>query len=242
MNYRISAFLFFAAFIFTSTGSFGQSRIAYIDGTKILKRMPEAVDAETRLDQLVNQWNKEVADLEADLKRKRDDFERKKLIMADAERNAVEVDITELKKRIDQYRQDKYGANGELYKQQADLMKPAYDKLMKAIEEVALDGKYDYVFDRSSTKDYSILYTNAKFDLSIPVAKKLGLETNDIFNIPLINNALNPKKPDSHNPNPNNPNPNNPNPNNPNQPPPGMPPNGMPPSIPPGGQPPIIHH
>jgi len=37
--------------------------------------------------------------------------------MTDAERNAVELDMGDLKKRIDQYRQDKYGAGGDLYKQ-----------------------------------------------------------------------------------------------------------------------------
>jgi outer membrane protein len=183
--------------------------------------MPEAVDAESRLDQLVTGWNREVTDMEADLKRKRDDYERKKLIMTDAERNAIELDITDLKKRIDQYRQDKYGTNGDLYKQQAELMKPAYEKFNKALEDVALEGKYDFIFDRGSN-DHSILYTNAKFDVSIPVAKKLGLETNDMFNIPLINNPLNK-----------------PNTNQPNQTPPGgMPPQGQ---QPPNGQPPIIH-
>lgn len=189
MNKRFSGIVF-AALIFAASVSFGQSRIAFIDATKILKRMPEAVDAETRLDQLVVGWNKEVGDMEADLKRKREDYDRKKLIMTDAERSSVELDITDLKKRIDQYRQEKYGTGGELYKQQADLMKSAYEKLMKAIEEVALDGKYDYVLDRSA-KDNSILYTNAKFDLSAAVAKKLGLEVNnDIFNT-LLNNPLN---------------------------------------------------
>ena len=205
MNTRFSLLLF-AALIFAAGVSFGQSRIAFIDATKILKRMPEAVDAETRLDQLVVGWNKEVGDMEADLKRKRDDFDRKKLIMTDAERSAVELDITDLKKRIDQYRQEKYGSGGELYKQQADLMKSAYEKLMKAIEEVALDGKYDYVLDRSA-KDNSILYTNAKFDLSAAVAKKLGLEVNnDIFNT-LLNNPHNqPPAGTNQQNNPNNPN------------------------------------
>jgi outer membrane protein len=227
MKNRFSLLLF-AALLFTTVGSFEQTRIAYIDATKILKRMPEAVDAESRLDQFVSQWNKEVSDMEADLKRKRDDYDRKKLIMTDAERNAVELDITDLKKRIDGFRQEKYGTGGELYRQQAELMKPAYDKLNKALEEVALDGKYDFVFDRSST-DHSILYTNAKFDLSIPVAKKLGLETNDIFNIPLLNNPLNSNKPNT--------------PNQQNVPPkvpPGQvitPPPGSPPPMPP----PIVH-
>ncbi len=229
MNYRLSIVLFLALLI-AATSSHAQSRIAFIDGTKIIKRMPEALDAESRLDQIVSGWNKEIGDMEADLKRKRDDYDRKRLIMTDAERNAVELDITDLKKRIDQFRQEKYGSSGELYRQQAELMKPAYDRLMKAIEEVAVEGKYDYVFDRGS-KDYSILYTNAKFDLSLPVAKKLGLETNDIFNIPLINNPLNGNKPNPNNPNQNVPPPVVPNgdPSDPmNQP--------VPPPIPPGGQ------
>jgi len=241
MKYRFFVFLA-ATIFFGATSSYAQSRIAYIDGTKLVKRMPEAVDAESRLDQIVSGWNKEIADLEADLKRKRDDYDRKRLIMTDAERNAVELDIADLKKRIDQFRQDKYGTGGELYKQQAELMKPAYDRLMKAIEEVAVEGKYDYVFDRSS-KDYSILYTNAKFDLSLPVAKKLGLETSDIFNVPLINNLntnkQNPNNPNNQNkPNSNVPPPLKPDPNNPNDPM-NQP---VPPPIPPGGQTPAMPH
>ncbi|MDP4219520.1 MAG: OmpH family outer membrane protein [Bacteroidota bacterium] len=190
---RVFLLCFIVILYVGTTASYAQMRIAYIDATKILKRMPEAVDAESRLDQLVNQWNKDIGDMEADLKRKRDDYDRKRLIMTDAERSAVEMDVTDLKKRIDQFRQEKYGTGGELYKQQAELMKPAYDKLNKALEEVAVEGKYDFVFDRSSN-DHSILYTNAKFDLSIPVAKKLGLETNDIFNVPLLNTPLNNNK------------------------------------------------
>jgi len=218
MKIRFSLFLL-ATLLLATAVSHAQTRVAFIDATKILKRMPEAVDAESRLDQLVAGWNKEVADLEAELKRKRDDYDRKKLIMTDAERGAIELDITDLKKRVDQFRQDKYGTNGELYKQQAELMKVAYNKLLDAIRDVAADGKYDYVFDRGAN-DHSILYTNAKYDLSIPVAKKLGLETNDMFNIPLINNPLNPNKPNT----PNNPNqPNQPNQQTPQQPPPGMP-------------------
>jgi outer membrane protein len=233
MKKRFLLFLI-AAFLLAGSGSYAQSRIAYIDATKIIKRMPEAVDAESRLDQFISQWNKEVGDMEADLKRKRDDYERKKLIMTDAERNSVELDITDLKKRIDQYRQDKYGTGGELYKQQADLMKPAYEKFNKALEETALEGKYDYVFDRNSN-DHSILYTNAKFDLSMIVAKKLGLETNDIFNIPLLGNPLNPNKPGAPNSQ-----------NSPSKLPPaaspGVPP-GTPPPLPPPGAPPgsIVH-
>lgn len=162
-----------------------QSRIAFVDGTKLLKKMQESADVESRLQQLIDNWNREANDMQTELERKKNEYDRKKLIMTDAERGAIETDITELKKRLDVYRQGKYGTSGELFTQQATLMKPVYDKLLKAISEVATEEKYDYVFDRGD-KSHSMLFSNAKFDLSTAVAKKLGLETNDIFSTPLL--------------------------------------------------------
>jgi outer membrane protein len=171
-----------------------QSRIAFVDGTKLLKKMPETADVESRLQQLIDTWNREANDMQTELDRKKSEYDRKKLIMTDAERSAVETDVAELKKRLDTYRQGKYGTNGELFTQQATLMKPIYDKFLKAISEVATEEKFDYIFDRGD-KSHSMLFGNAKFDLSNAVAKKLGLETNDVFSTPLLdrfnNNSTN---------------------------------------------------
>lgn len=65
-------------------------------------------------------------------------------------------------------------------------MKPAYDKLSNAIHECAADGNYDYVIDRSS-KDVVLLFVNSKFDLTLPVARKLGIES-ELISTPLVNN------------------------------------------------------
>jgi outer membrane protein len=165
-----------------------QTRIAYIDASKLLKRMPEATDAQLRLDQLSATWTKEANDMQSEITRKQSEYDRRKLIMTDAERSASEVDLQNLRKKLDDYRHQKFDENtGELWTQYAQLMKPAYDRLENAIKEVALDGKYDYVLDRSS-KDVALLYTNSKFDLTIPVARKLGIES-EILTTPLVNNG-----------------------------------------------------
>jgi outer membrane protein len=161
------------------------TRTAYIDASKIIARLPEAQDADARLDQLVATWNQEADNIQGDLNRKKAEFERRKLIMTDAERSATEVDIQNVQRRLNEFRQSKYGPNGELASQQASMMKPAYDKLMKAIDEVARDGNYDYVLDKSS-KDVAILFSNSKHDLTGAVAKKLGIETDAIMQ-PLLN-------------------------------------------------------
>jgi outer membrane protein len=191
---RLSQILIVLVFTSLPFLSEAQSRIAFVDGTKLLKKMPESADVESRLQQLIDTWNREAMDMQTELERKKSEYDRKKLIMTDAERSAVETDVVELKKRLDAYRQVKYGTNGELFTQQATLMKPIYDKFLKAVSEVATEEKYDYVFDRGD-KSHSMLFGNAKFDLSNAVAKKLGLETNDVFSTPLLdrfnNNSTN---------------------------------------------------
>jgi outer membrane protein len=184
---RISVF-FLILLTFAPFAHAQQTRVAYIDAGKLLKRMPEAKDANAREDQLISSWTKEATDMQGDIDRKQAEFDRRKLIMTDAERNASELDLTNLRKKHDDFLHAKFDQNGgELYSQEAALMKPAYDKLSAAIKECAADGNYDYVFDRSS-KDVILLYTNSKFDLTLPVARKLGIES-EILSTPLVNNG-----------------------------------------------------
>ncbi len=133
--------------------------------------------------------------MQAEIDRKQSDYDRRKLIMTDAERTSAELDLQNLRKKRDDYLHQKFDpqTGGELYAQQAQLMKPAYDKLTNAIKEAAEDGKYDYVIDRSS-KDVVLLYTNSKFDLTIPVARKLGIES-EILTTPLVQGTNKPTQP-----------------------------------------------
>src|SRR5438477_5986224 len=78
-----------------------QSKIAYLDAGKLLKRMPEAKDAESRMTQLIAAWTKESGELQAEIDRKQSDFDRRKLIMTDAERNALQLELQNLRKKLD---------------------------------------------------------------------------------------------------------------------------------------------
>jgi outer membrane protein len=50
-------------------------------------------------------------------------------------------------------------------------MKPVQDKLFKAVKDIADEGGYDYVFDKSSTT--LLMYSNEKNDLTSKVLAKL---------------------------------------------------------------------
>src|ERR1035437_545850 len=178
------ASLFFCLTLASATVC-AQTKVAYLDASKLLKRMPEAKDAETRISQLIGTWTKEASEMQNDIDRKQSDFDRRKLIMTDAERTASQLDLDNVRKRLDEFRHSKFDeTGGELFAQQQQLMKPAYDRLSTAIKEIAADLGFDYVLDRSS-HDVILLYTNSKYDLTIPVARKLGIE-NEILSTPLV--------------------------------------------------------
>ncbi len=63
------------------------------------------------------------------------------------------------------FKVQKFGEGGEYFQKPTDFMKPVQDRIFKAIETVAKDGGYDYVFDRSS--DILLLFVNENYDLTL---------------------------------------------------------------------------
>lgn len=160
----ISAFLFL---FFFSSIAVSQTKVGYIDSKKIIESMQDSRDAKMRLDNLVTQWQEELKTLQDSLKNMKDDFEKKKLILTDELKKQTETSIAALETSVSNFKVQKFGEGGEYFQKQTEFMKPVQDRIFKAIETVAKDGGYDYVFDRSS--DILLLYVNENYDLTAKV-------------------------------------------------------------------------
>jgi len=148
-----------------------QTKIAYINSQTIMEQLPEAQDAQKQLDALTLEWQNELNRMAADIQRKVDEYDKRKLIMTDKRRAEVEKELQELDKKLVEYRNQKFGANGELFTKQNELMKPIQEKIFKAVKDVADAEGYDYVVDRSSST--LLLYANSKHDLTQKVLEKI---------------------------------------------------------------------
>ena len=82
--------------------------------------------------------------------------------------------IVQEEEAVERLRMQYFGPEGDLFKQQDQLLKPIQEKVLIAIEEVAIAEGYDYVFDKSG--DYVFLYASEQFDLSNQVLEELGIE------------------------------------------------------------------
>jgi outer membrane protein len=148
-------------------------KIGYVDSDAIMDKLPDAQDAKQRLDVFVQEWQGELNKIENTWKTKYDDYEKRKLIMTDQARAELEAELVKLEKQISDYREKKFGTNGEMFQKQDELMKPVQNKVFSAIKEVAQEEDYDYVFDRSG--DILLLYAKDKYDITVKVLNKLKL-------------------------------------------------------------------
>jgi outer membrane protein len=169
---RILVPCFFLLLVFSGL-SYAQIKIGYVDSDAIMDKLPDAQDARQKLDVLVQEWQAELNKIENTWKTKYDDYEKRKLIMTDQSRAEIESELVKLEKQISEYREKKFGTNGEMFQKQDELMKPVQNKVFTAIKDVAQEEDYDYVFDRSG--DILLLYAKDKYDITVKVLNKLKL-------------------------------------------------------------------
>jgi len=141
-----------------------QQKIAYVDIAAIMKALPEAQEAQRKLDVMVESWQKELQQLEDDWQDKFNDYDKRKLILTDQGRANTEKELQELDRRIANYRDTKFGQEGELFKKEDELMKPIQDLVFDQVRNLAMELGYDYVFDKSG--GVMIIYAKESNDLT----------------------------------------------------------------------------
>ncbi len=155
-----------------------QMKIGHVSTEAIMKQLPDAQDAQKQLDVLTASWQEELNKMQDDWKKKYDEYDKKKLIMTDQRRADAERELRELDQKMADFRSQKFGQNGELFAKQNELMKPVQDRVFKAIQDVAVEEGFDYVFDKSG--EILLMYANPKNDLTDKVLEKLKVTPQSI--------------------------------------------------------------
>jgi outer membrane protein len=157
----------------THLPALGQVKVGHVSTDAIMKQLPDAQDAQKQIDALVAEWQTELNKMQQEWQRKFDEYEKRKLILTDQRRAETEKELRELDQRIVEFRSRKFGQNGELFVKQGELMKPVQDRVFKAIQDVAIEEGYDYVFDKSG--EILLMYSNPQYDLTPKVLAKLNV-------------------------------------------------------------------
>ena len=172
---KIAAFIMFSL---VATASFAQQKIGYYDSSAILDQLPEVKDVQTKLDQLTDEWKREMTKMKTTLDNKFKEFRQQSLLYSDEVRKVKEDEILTMEQQIADYQNKKFGVNGELFQKQNDLMKPIQNSIFNSLKVIAEEEKYDYIFDRSG--QIMIMYAKPDLDLTDKILKKIrtvGIES-----------------------------------------------------------------
>lgn len=155
------------------TGLTKAQKFGYVDTQYILDQMEEYQAAQQEIENLSKKWQAELEKMHADIEKMYKDYQAEEVLLSDDVKKQRQEDIFAAERAAKEYKQKKFGYDGELYKVQDDKIKPIQDKVYNAIEQVAKDRRLNFILDKSANS--GLLYTDAAFDRTDDVMVKLGL-------------------------------------------------------------------
>ncbi len=172
---RSVASLFAAILLFSGVAR--AQKVGFIASDEIRKYFPEAKQADQRLKSIVEEWKRELQAIDENISILKDDINKNRLVWDDDERRDKEGQLRELEKRRRTYAKEKFSPGGEYDKVVKTLMEKIEEKIYAATQEVAAEEGYDLVLDKSVQP---LPYTNYKYDLTVKVLRKLGVDTEEL--------------------------------------------------------------
>lgn len=165
--------LLLLACLFSSATLLAQSpKIGFVNSGKIFQELPEAQDAQKRIDAMTKPIQDAIETKERELQAKIDDYKKKESMMNDAAKKSAQDEILDLEQKYRAYRAEKLGNDGELAKETDRVLAPLKAKILTGIERIAKEEKYTFVFDKTEQVNI-LLYGDPAHDLTYKVIDKL---------------------------------------------------------------------
>jgi outer membrane protein len=152
-----------------SISSFSQNKFGYIDSQELLLLMPERKTAEEEVQTFAKSLESQLQAMTAEYQQSVQEYQANEATYTDLVKQDKVTEITGLEQRIQSFQQN---AQQALQSKEQELLEPILQKARKAIEDVASEGDYTYVFDKSVG---SILYVKESENILEKVKKKLKL-------------------------------------------------------------------
>jgi outer membrane protein len=147
-------------------------KFAYVDTQYILDNIPEFSEAQSQLDEISVQWQKEIETKFAEVDKMYKDYQTQAVLLPDDMKKKKEQEIVDREKEAKNLQKSRFGKDGDLFKKRQELVKPIQEKIYNAIQELANSNNYAVVFDKGGS--LTMMYANPKYDISDDVLDNLG--------------------------------------------------------------------
>lgn len=148
-------------------------RYCVIDSKYILEKVVDYKDAQTKLDQISQTWQTEIDGKMQEVDRMYKAYQAERAMLSDDMRKKREDEIMMKEKGAKDLQKQRFGYEGDLFKERQKLVKPIQDRVYNAVQKMATSKAYDLVLDKAG--GVTLFYADPKLDRSDDVLKLLGL-------------------------------------------------------------------
>ena len=145
-------------------------KLGHINSDSLLKIMPGRDSAYIKIQIEVASYEAQIKTMQTEYDTKASDYTTNLSTMSELIKTTKLAELQDLQARIEKFQTS---AQEALQKKQTELLQPIIDKAKKAIEDVAKENGFSYIFDSAIGV---LLYTEGGEDILPLVKKKLGLK------------------------------------------------------------------
>lgn len=170
----MKTFLLAAFTLMLTAFSAHAQRYAIIDTKYILDKIPEYKEANKKLEEMADAWQKEIDLLQADLDKMYRQLETERVMLTPELLKKREDEIFNKEKQVRDLQRRRFGFEGDYFRKKQELVKPIQDKVYNAVQRLATERLYDFILDKS--EGITVIFADPKLDKSDDVLKVLGVK------------------------------------------------------------------
>ena len=164
--------LFVLLLVSTSAVAQRSVRVAYVDLDAVLASLPAYAQAQKNLEARVEDWKKEAQAREEVIAGLKQVLAQERPLLTPELIQDRETEISAATQELMQYRQQRFGPEGDLMVARKGMMEPIQDQVYEAIRKLGAEKGYDFIFEKSS--DAVMLYAQKRYDLSDELIRSLS--------------------------------------------------------------------
>jgi len=146
-------------------------KIGHVNVVEIVSLLPESDSAQLLLEKDTKEFENMLEEMQVELNNLENDYETNQANYSDLIRKTKESEIMGMREKIFNFQQN---ANQQLQQRNYELLQPIYEKVQKAIDDVATQGGFTYILDISKG---SVVYTSTDSqNINARVLDELGVE------------------------------------------------------------------
>jgi len=145
---QIKSLLIAAILILTASNTMNaQAKVAHVDVSEIMSKMPAMLDAQNQLQKLSGTYDTEYKKMVDEYQVKIKKYEAEAATVTEAVNGERSKEVQDMQKRIVDYRDN---AQKELQQKETDIVKPLMEKVRASIQKVGKAKGFQYVLDGST--------------------------------------------------------------------------------------------